>query len=133
MRYRIEDGQVVEYARIHANATISRADNTFGFCPIQFHEDFSVFSTDANSAMDKVKAAQVCVLPMNANAMMPFTFLQCRGLILRVSRMHAVMMAWIAYRKYQQENVICKMEKCSYLSPASFITDWLMLTTSINF
>jgi chloramphenicol O-acetyltransferase type A len=55
MRYRIEDGQVVEYARIHANATISRADNTFGFCPIQFHEDFSVFSTDANSAMDKVK------------------------------------------------------------------------------
>ncbi|MFZ6849978.1 CatA-like O-acetyltransferase [Undibacterium sp. RuRC25W] len=55
MRYRIEDQQVVIYDTIHVNATISRADQTFGFCPIYFKEDFAEFATAAYAAMQIIK------------------------------------------------------------------------------
>jgi len=55
MRYRIEDQQVVVYDAIHANATISRADHTFGFCPIYFNEDFEQFIIASTQAMQKIK------------------------------------------------------------------------------
>ncbi|MFZ6689848.1 CatA-like O-acetyltransferase [Undibacterium sp. SXout11W] len=55
MRYRIENQQVVMYDTIHVNATISRADHTFGFCPIYFKPDFSQFAAEAQLAMQKVK------------------------------------------------------------------------------
>lgn len=55
MRYRIEDGQVFDYQIIHANATVQRADHTFGFCPIYFDADFTAFAAGARLAMDKIK------------------------------------------------------------------------------
>lgn len=55
MRYRIEDGKVFDYEVIHANATVQRADHTFGFCPIYYEENFSAFVAEANIAMDKIK------------------------------------------------------------------------------
>ncbi|MFZ6658430.1 CatA-like O-acetyltransferase [Undibacterium sp. TJN19] len=55
MRYRIEDGKVFDYAVIHANATIQRADHTFGFCPIYYDADFTSFVARANLAMDEIK------------------------------------------------------------------------------
>ncbi|MFZ6727603.1 CatA-like O-acetyltransferase [Undibacterium sp. MH2W] len=55
MRYRIEDQQVVDYHRIHVNATVSRDDHTFGFCPIYFEEDFALFSAQATRQMQSVK------------------------------------------------------------------------------
>ncbi|MBC3886375.1 CatA-like O-acetyltransferase [Undibacterium griseum] len=61
MRYRIQGQQVVDYAVIHANATIGRSDHTFGFCPIEFNPDFQAFSQHARRAMDQVKnAAGLC-------------------------------------------------------------------------
>lgn len=55
MRYRIEDGKVFDYEVIHANATVQRADHTFGFCPIYYEENFATFAAGANIAMDKIK------------------------------------------------------------------------------
>jgi len=55
MRYRIENGQVYDYAQIDANATISRSDHTFGFCPIQYHTDFAQFCEHASTSMRIVK------------------------------------------------------------------------------
>lgn len=55
MRYRITDGQVVDFHSIHANATVQRADHTFGFCPIFFDPDFERFVSQAQQAMQKVK------------------------------------------------------------------------------
>lgn len=56
-RYRIENGQVVDYDVIHTSTTITRADHTYGFCFIRFQEDFQSFATDAQAAMRIVKAA----------------------------------------------------------------------------
>lgn len=54
MRYRIEDGQVVDYACIHASATIERSDHTFAFCSIEFEEAFTDFSLAAKKVMKSV-------------------------------------------------------------------------------
>ncbi len=53
---------VVQYAQIHANATIARADHTFGFCAINFEPDFAVFSAQARPAMQRViQTSGLCV------------------------------------------------------------------------
>lgn len=56
-RYRLENDQVVEYETIHTSTTITRADHTYGFCPIRFQQDFQQFSIDAGHAMQSVKQA----------------------------------------------------------------------------
>ncbi len=64
MRYRIEDDQVIDYSVIHASATVSRADHTFGFCPISFNDCFSSFVNDAQQAMQGIKdASGLCFSP----------------------------------------------------------------------
>lgn len=42
-RYRIQEGKVAIYDVIHASATISRDDNTFGCTFIHFDKDFAIF------------------------------------------------------------------------------------------
>jgi chloramphenicol O-acetyltransferase type A len=54
-RYRIENNQVVDYDTIHTSTTITRADHTYGFCPIPFQENFQQFSVDARHAMQLIK------------------------------------------------------------------------------
>lgn len=56
-RYRIENGEVVDYDTIHTSTTVTRADHTYGFCNIRFQTDFQTFAADASIAMEKVKAA----------------------------------------------------------------------------
>ncbi|MCU6433578.1 chloramphenicol acetyltransferase [Undibacterium sp. Jales W-56] len=55
MRYRIEDGQVVDYARINASATVQRDDHTFAFCDFPFDPSFHGFVSGAQAAMDRVR------------------------------------------------------------------------------
>ncbi|MFZ6772577.1 CatA-like O-acetyltransferase [Undibacterium sp. SXout7W] len=55
MRYRIENGEVVDFDVIHANATIGRADHTFGFCPINFERDIEIFVSEAEPRMQAVR------------------------------------------------------------------------------
>jgi len=57
MRYRLEQGKVYDYARVHGNATIGRDDHTFGFCTLEFEPDFGDFADRARVAMTKVKQA----------------------------------------------------------------------------
>ncbi len=44
LRYRIVDGQVVEYEVIHASSTIMRTNNTFGFSHIPFNKSLKIFT-----------------------------------------------------------------------------------------
>lgn len=55
MRYRIEDGQVVDYTTIHASATVDRSDHTFAFCPIKFNPIFDHFAHEAKQAMQAIR------------------------------------------------------------------------------
>ena len=54
-RYRIEEGQVYCYERIHASATIGRADHTFGFSFIPHHDTLADFVAAAQLEIDAVQ------------------------------------------------------------------------------
>jgi chloramphenicol O-acetyltransferase type A len=56
LRYRIEDGQVYCYDRIHASATIGRTDHTFGFSFIELHDDLGAFVQAATAEIAAVQA-----------------------------------------------------------------------------
>lgn len=43
LNLRINDNQVIEFATIHASATVMRADKTFGFTYIKYSEDYKAF------------------------------------------------------------------------------------------
>ena len=58
LRYRIEDGQVVCYDRIHASATIGRPDHTFGFSFIEQHDELATFVPAAMAEIAAVQASQ---------------------------------------------------------------------------
>ena len=57
-RYRIEDGQVYCYDRIHASATIERADHTFGFSFLEYHDGLVDFLATANAEIAAVQASE---------------------------------------------------------------------------
>ena len=57
LRYRIEDGQVYAYDRIHASATIGRADHTFGFSFIEQHHELAAFVRGAEVEIAAVQAS----------------------------------------------------------------------------
>lgn len=54
LRYRIQDEKVVIHDVIHASATISREDNTFGCTFIHFSEDFEVFYKNLQVEKERV-------------------------------------------------------------------------------
>jgi chloramphenicol O-acetyltransferase type A len=54
-RYRIEDGQVYCYDRIHASATIGRPDHTFGFSFIPQHDSLADFVAAASQEVAAVQ------------------------------------------------------------------------------
>ena len=58
LRYRIEDGQVYCYDRIHASATIGRPDHTFGFSFIEQHDELAAFVPGATAEIAAVQASQ---------------------------------------------------------------------------
>lgn len=58
LRYRIEDGQVYRYDRIHASATIGRPDHTFAFSFIEQHDDLGEFVRGAQAEIAAVQASE---------------------------------------------------------------------------
>ena len=58
LRYRIEDGQVYCYDRIHASATIGRTDHTFGFSFIEQHDELTAFVPGATAEIAAVQASE---------------------------------------------------------------------------
>ncbi len=55
-RYRIDDqDRIVIHDTIHASATITRPDGSFGFSYINFDEDFNVFERHAKKEIERVQ------------------------------------------------------------------------------
>jgi len=54
-RYRIENNNVYIYDEVHASATISRPDESFGFSLIPYDTDFETFSKNALIEIERVK------------------------------------------------------------------------------
>ncbi len=56
-RYRIEEDAVYDYERIDASPTIGRANGTFGFSYIPFHENYAEFEASAQEEIARVQAS----------------------------------------------------------------------------
>jgi chloramphenicol O-acetyltransferase type A len=56
-RYRVENDEVFLYDEVHASATISRPDTTFGFSYIDYKPDFAEFVTNAQQEIKRVQGA----------------------------------------------------------------------------
>lgn len=54
-RYRIEENEVVLYDKIDASATIMRADGTFGFSFMEFHQDIHIFNKIVQSEINRIQ------------------------------------------------------------------------------
>ncbi len=54
-KFRIKDNQVIEYETINASATVSRADNTFGFSLMEFDYDFTIFQQNVASEISRIQ------------------------------------------------------------------------------
>ena len=64
-KYRIVDNEVFEYDVIHASATLSRADNTFGFIFINFSENFKEFNTNIQKEKQRINDSTELYPPVN--------------------------------------------------------------------
>ena len=53
-RYRIIDGDVWVFDRVHPSPTIARKDGTFGFAHFKYTDDFSSFAKDAQEKIAEV-------------------------------------------------------------------------------
>lgn len=66
LRYRILEGKLVEYDVIHASATISREDHTFGFSFIEFDEDLGVFIKNLDKERKRIQGSTDLFPPVNS-------------------------------------------------------------------
>lgn len=64
-KYRIVDNDVFKYDIIHASATLSRADNTFGFSFINFSENFREFNTNIQKEKQRINDSTELYPPVN--------------------------------------------------------------------
>jgi len=54
-RYRISEDNIFVYDQINGSATISRADNSFGFSLMEYDADFQVFSKNALMEIERIQ------------------------------------------------------------------------------
>ncbi|MBQ0736524.1 CatA-like O-acetyltransferase [Aquimarina celericrescens] len=54
-RYRIENGSVFLYDKIHASPTIGREDHTFGFSFMEYYDNFETFVSESEKEIEEVK------------------------------------------------------------------------------
>jgi chloramphenicol O-acetyltransferase type A len=64
-RYRILEGQVVDFEVIHASATIAREDHTYGFSFIEFNENFDIFLNNYNQEKQRILSSDDLYPPVN--------------------------------------------------------------------
>lgn len=65
-KYRIVDGNVVEYETIHASATLMRSDNLYGFSFIDFSEDLHVFIENIEAEKKRIQNSKDLYPPKNS-------------------------------------------------------------------
>lgn len=57
-KFRIVDDEVLEFEQINGSSTVNRANGTFGFCEIPYHQDFTLFTKTAKIEIEKVQQEQ---------------------------------------------------------------------------
>lgn len=105
MRYRISEGEVFDVETVHASATISREDMTFGFSWIVYDVDFSIFNNNFQEEKLRIQTNHELYPPINGD--------NC---------IHCSAMPWINFTS-QREPVSGKLESIPELSFSKVTTD----------
>jgi chloramphenicol O-acetyltransferase type A len=64
-RLRLEEGEVRDYALIHASATVNKEDGTFGFSYILYSDVLKIFQANASMEFDRVRKSGDLFPPRN--------------------------------------------------------------------
>lgn len=75
LKYRIVEGEVLEYDHIHASATINREDGTFGFSFILFDEDYRIFEQNTKTEMERIRQSNTLFPDRNGADVIHFSAL----------------------------------------------------------
>ncbi len=76
-RYRIIDDKVVDFDVIHASATITRKDNTYGFSYITFNENLEQFVINFNKEKERIQNSDELYPPVNGQDCIHCSALPC--------------------------------------------------------
>ncbi|SHG15402.1 chloramphenicol acetyltransferase [Dysgonomonas macrotermitis] len=66
--YRIEGNEVYRYDSIHPESTVDRPDGSFGFCHMDYYEDFALFQEEARKNIEEVRQNDSLTPGININA-----------------------------------------------------------------
>ena len=87
-RYRLIDGEVWIFDRVHASTTVGRADGTFGFGFFEYTDDYEKFVSKATS---EIAAVAACTgLRANKDAM-------------RLDVVHCTTLPWFSFTGFKHE------------------------------
>jgi chloramphenicol O-acetyltransferase type A len=91
-RYRILDGEVWIFDRVHASSTVGRKDHTFGFAFFDFTDDFTSFAENAEKKIAEVQ--EYPGLRINENT--------------RLDVVHYTTLPWFSFSGFKHEkNIRC--------------------------
>ena len=115
-RYRIENGQVLEYDVIHTSATILRDDNTFGFSFFEFSDDLETFSNNLEKEKLRIKNSTDLYPPVNS--------LDC---------IHCSAMPWVNFISHKEPSsgLIDSVPKLSF-GKATTVNNELIMNVAIH-
>ena len=92
-RYRIKDGEVYLFDRVHPSTTVGRKDHTFGFALFEYKDTFESFRLNAEKKIAEVETYQG--LPVGENAT-------------RLDVIHCTTTPWFSFTGFKHEkNIRC--------------------------
>jgi chloramphenicol O-acetyltransferase type A len=118
-RYRIEDGRVVCYDRIHASATLGRPDHTFAFSFIEQHHSLAGFIAAAEAEIAAVQAS---------------TGLRLSDLTARPDVVHCSALPWVRFTGLTHARSFGHPDSCPKISFGQVFTEGntLQMPVSVN-
>src|SRR5215468_3230382 len=74
-RYRLQDGQVLVYDRIHGGTTVLLPNESFAYAYFDYQDDFAKFHQEAGTAVENLRANNGPLKPTMRDDVMYFTTL----------------------------------------------------------
>jgi chloramphenicol O-acetyltransferase type A len=90
-RYRLVDGDIYLYDRVHPSTTVGRKDNTFGFALFEYTDTFETFAANAKEKIGEVQTYPGLRIEENAS---------------RVDVVHCTTIPWFSFTGAKHEKSI---------------------------
>jgi chloramphenicol O-acetyltransferase type A len=118
-RYRIIDGEVWVFDRVHVSTTVGRKDSTFGFAFFEYTDDFDVFCKKAEVAIAEVQESSGLGVSHDAT---------------RLDVIHYTTLPWFSFTGFKHERNFRRDESIPKIAFGKFFESAgkLLLPVSIN-